>query len=281
MRLRQIQDPIAWFVVPHVASLAGRLDERLIVYYCIDDYASMPDVDAAAVRRMDEDLTRKANVVFVASPTLLEAKRAINPETHVSPHGVDFTHFVRAQNASLPVPADAAALKHPIVGFFGLIERWIDLDLVAYLAEQRPAWSFLMIGRVAIPDAPQRPNLIYLGNRPYEVLPAYGKAFDVAVIPYRLTQQVLAANPIKLREYLAMGKPIVSVSTPEIDRFSEFVTIARSKEEFLERLDDVLARPLSEERGRRQTELASTMTWDATLQRVWVLVGAKLDTPGL
>jgi glycosyltransferase involved in cell wall biosynthesis len=274
-----VRAPVSWFVVPHLAAVAGRLGERLCVYYCIDDYASLPDVDAAAVRAMDDEMTRRADLVFVASETLLEGKRRLNPETHVSPHGVDFDHFVRAQDPALPVPDDVARLPRPIVGFFGLVERWIDLGLVAWLADQRPAWTFLMIGRVAVPDAevPRRPNVVYLGRRPYESLPAYGKVFSAALIPYHLTPQVMNANPIKLREYLAMGKPIVSVSTPEIDRFAAHVRIGRSREELLRALDAAVGAPLGPEQVAAQTALAATMTWDANLRRVMERVERHLE----
>jgi glycosyltransferase involved in cell wall biosynthesis len=272
------RDPITWFVVPHIAPLAGRLGERLIVYYVTDDHASLPDVDVAAVRAMDEELTRKADVVFVASSTLLDAKLKLNPRTYVSPHGVDVAHFARAKDPALPIPDDAAALRRPIVGFFGLIERWIDLDLVAWLAAQRPDFTFLMIGRVAVPEAevPRLPNLKFLGRRPYETLPAYGKAFSAAIIPYRLNSQVLHANPLKLREYLAMGRPIVSVSTPEIDKFAAHVRIGRTREEFLAHLDAAVASGLSEAQLSAQGALVATMTWDASIRRVVEIVEAGL-----
>ena len=282
MRVAGARRPVTWFVVPHLAAVAGELGERLSVYYCIDDYASLPDVDTEAVRLMDESLTRKADVVFVASDTLLERKRAQNPNTHVSPHGVDYDHFVKAQDPALETPADIADLKRPIIGFFGLIERWIELDLVAWLARERPDWTFLMIGRVAVPESevPRLPNIRFIGRRPYETLPAYGKAFTVAMIPYHLTPQVIHSNPIKLREYLAMGKPIVSVSTPEIDKFAELVAIARTREEFLAKLDEAVARGLTPEQVRRQTEVASSMTWDANLRKVIALVEQQLvDRP--
>src|SRR5262249_51120854 len=120
------------------------------------------------------------------------------------------------------------------------------------------------------------PNLHFIGRRPYESLPAYGKAFSAAIIPYHLTQQVINSNPIKLREYLAMGKPIVSVSAPEIDKFADHVAIARTREEFLARLDEAVAKGLSPEQVRRQTELASTMTWDANLRKVITVVEEQL-----
>jgi glycosyltransferase involved in cell wall biosynthesis len=273
-----VRDPISWFVIPHLASVVGRLGERLAVYYCTDDYSSFPDVEAAAVRAMDDETARRADIVFVTSETLRPGKELLNRDVHVAPHGVDAAHFGRAQDPALPVPEDAARLPRPIVGFFGLIERWIDLETVGWLAEQRPEWTFLMIGRVAVPDAevPRRPNIVYLGRRPYESLPAYGKAFTVALIPYVLNSQVLHANPLKLREYLAMGKPIVSVSTPEIDKFAAYVRIGRTREEMLAHLDEAVAHGLTPAQVEAQTALAATMTWDANTRRVLERVEERL-----
>lgn len=270
IRREQIERPILWFMIPHLGMVIGRLGERLSVYYCIDDYAALPDVNPEAVRLMDEESTRKASLVFVASDTLLEAKRRLNTRTYSSPHGVDFTHFARAQDGTLPIPADTADLPRPVIGFFGLIERWIALDLVDYLAEQRPGWTILMIGRVAVPEdaVPRRPNVHFIGKRTYDSLPAYGKQFDAAIIPYHLTQQVIHANPIKLREYLAMGKPIVSVSTPEIDKYKDVVEIAHTREEFLAKLDKVLARPPAPEEIKRRMDRVEPESWEARLSGV-------------
>jgi len=280
MRLHGVKRPLTWFVVPHLSSVVGELDDLFSVYYCIDDYAALPDVDPVAVRAMDDSLTRKADLVFVASATLLESKRALNPNTHVSAHGVDYDHFVKAQDPALAIPDDVAQLqrKGPIIGFFGLIERWIELSLVRYLAEQRPDWTFLMIGRIAVPESevPRLPNIHFTGRRPYETLPAYGKAFTAAIIPYHLTQQVVNSNPLKLREYLAMGKPIVSVSTPEIEKFRDLVSIAHTREEYLAHLDRAVAHGLTAEQIKRQTDAAANMTWDANLTRVMALVEAQL-----
>ena len=260
---------------PHLASVMNELGERRAVYYCIDDYASLPDVNPQAVRALDEESTRKADLVFVASETLLAEKRRLNPRTVVSPHGVDLKHFGSARDPLLAVSTATTGLPRPIVGFFGLIECWIDLDLIDWLAGQRPQWTFLMIGRVAVPPAelPSHPNIHFLGKRPYDELPAYGKLFDAAIIPYRPTRQVYHANPIKLREYLAMGKPIVSVSTPEIDKYADVVEIARSREVFLAKLDEALSRPdgLALQRLTR----VSAEGWDARLEKVLECVATR------
>ena len=280
-----IRAPITWFVVPHLSSVAGRLGEQLCVYYCIDDYAAMPDVNVAAIAAMDEEMTRRADLVFVASETLLSTKRELNPQAHHSPHGVDAEHFARASDESLAVPHDIAHLVHPIVGFFGLVERWIDVELIDYLAERRPNWTFLVIGRVAIPagELPRQANLHFIGKRSYADLPAYGKQFDAAIIPYRLNRQVLHANPLKLREYLAMGKPVVSVGTPEIRKFADVVEIADSREQFLAKLDEVLSRPDSPDDARRRIARVASSSWESRVQEVWAVVAERLaanaDTP--
>jgi glycosyltransferase involved in cell wall biosynthesis len=279
---RGLRGSVAWFMLPHLSSLVGSLGESLSVYYCIDDYAALPDVNEGAVRAMDEDMTRKADLVFVASATLLEAKRRLNPNTHVSPHGVDLGHFALARDDRACLPEDVRDLPRPVIGFFGLIEKWIDLDLVDYLAEQRPGWTFVLIGRVAVPPekVPQRENVRLLGVRPYELLPRYGRGFDVAIIPYRLTQQVINANPIKLREYLAMGKPIVSVSTPEIDKYADVVRVTRSREEFLAQLDAAVAEGHSPAESDRRVARVASEGWDARLRWVLALVdGGSKEAP--
>jgi glycosyltransferase involved in cell wall biosynthesis len=272
-----IRQPIIWFVAPHVASLIGRLGESLSVYYVTDDHASMPDIDRDSMRAMDEKLTREASVVFVASDTLLERKRAMNPNTHYSPHGVDVEHFRRACDPTGRMPDDIRPLRHPIIGFFGLIEHWIDLELVAHLAEQRPAWTFVMIGRVAVSEelVPKLPNLLFLGKRNYEELPDYGSHFDAAIIPYRMTYQVLHANPLKLREYLAMGKPIVSVATPATEAFAEVIEIGRTADEFLAKLDKVIGLPDTPEAIQRRLDRVAASSWDSRVTEVLKLLDAS------
>ncbi len=269
-----IRRPLTWFVIPHLASIVGRLGEQMSVYYCTDDYSAMPGVIERVVRLMDEATTRKANLVFVASETLLEPKLRLNPNTYVSPHGVDVQHFGQAQDCRLPVPVEMAGMSHPIVGFFGLIERWIDLDLIHFLAESRPCWTFVMIGRLAAPaeELQRLPNVHFLGKRAYEDLPIYGKQFDVGILPYHLNRQVIHANPLKLREYLAMGKPVVSVSTNEIDKYADVVEIAHSHEEFLGKLDVVLSRPSTPAEIQRRLDRVAAESWDARLERVLTIV---------
>jgi glycosyltransferase involved in cell wall biosynthesis len=273
-----IRRPVTWFHIPHVSYLAGRLGERLAAYYCTDNYVAYPGVDPAAVRAMDEETTSRADVVFVTSDTLLDAKRALNPNTHVSPHGVEADHFARARDPNLPVPADVAGLPGPVVGFFGLIEKFIDLDLIDYLAAARPHWTFLLIGRVAVPDAdvPKQPNVHFIGRRPYDQLPAYGKVFDAAIIPYRAGAWSHHANPLKLREYLAMGTPVVAVDTPQTRKFADVVAVAGTREEFLAKLDAALAGPPAPADTDRRIARVAAESWSARADRVLDVLSAAL-----
>jgi len=268
---------ISWFAVPHPGMLAGTLGESLKVYYCIDDYAALPDVDAAAVTSMDAHLLRAADQVFVASARLLETKQTLNPTALHAPHGVDVDLFRQAGDPALDIADGAKGLSHPIIGFYGLIEAWIDLDLIAYVAARRPDWTFLMIGRLAVDAGPlrDRSNVIFAGPQPYETLPRWAKAFDVAIIPYRMTQQVINSNPLKLREYLATGKPIVAVSAPEIDRFAHCVRIAKTPEDFLRQIQSALTNDSAADKAARMNAVAD-MSWEARIDKVVRVVEGRL-----
>jgi glycosyltransferase involved in cell wall biosynthesis len=260
---------LSWFAVPHPGFLADAFGEAAVIYYCIDDYAALPDVDARLVSAMDAHLTSRADQVFVASQMMLKKKRRQKPSTVLAPHGVDVSLFRTASDPQLAMAAGARDLPRPVIGFYGLIEEWIDLDLIGHIAERRPQWTFLMIGRVAVDPGrlAALPNVEFAGPQPYRSLPAWAKAFDVAIIPYRLTPQVMNSAPLKLREYLATGKPVVAVSAPEIERFSGLVRIAHGPEQFLRAIEDALAHDTDAERARR-LEATSTMSWDARVDEV-------------
>lgn len=268
---------ISWFVLPHPGFMAKRLNEALCVYYCIDDYAAHPGVDAARIDAADRALTAAADIVFVAPPALLASKQRQNPATVFAPHGVDVDLFARAMDPATPVPERARALPGPVVGYFGSIAEWIDVELIAWLAAARPTWSFLLVGHafVDITALQALPNVTLAGPQPYESLPGWARAFDVAIIPYRMNQQVRNANPLKLREYLATGRPIVSVSNPEIERFAEWVRIASGREAFLTAIEAAL---VPEPPGAAKARLASvaSMTWEGRVADVMATVGAHL-----
>jgi len=269
LRAVGIQRRISWFAVPHPGFLAGRLGEEFCVYYCIDDYAAHPGVDPELIGRRDEALSRAADLQFVAPPALLARKRELNPRTVYSPHGVDVDLFRRASEAGTELPAAARDLPGPVIGYIGSLHEWIDLDLIAWLARQRPQWTFLLVGHAAADVSELRalPNVRLAGAQPYATLPQWAKAFDVAIIPYRMNRQVANSNPLKLREYLATGKPVVSVHNPEIEKFSRWVRIARDREEYLRALESALAEDTPQAAAERIAAVAD-QTWDRRVDTV-------------
>jgi glycosyltransferase involved in cell wall biosynthesis len=268
---------VSWFAVPHPGFLANAFGEAAVVYYCIDDYAALPDVDARAVAEMDAHLTNRADQVFVASSRMLEAKRGVKPETVLAPHGVDVALFRTASDPRLDIAPAARDLPRPVIGFYGLIEEWIDLDLVAELARRRPRWTFLMIGRLAVDAGPLKamPNVVFAGHQPYRSLPHWAKAFDVAIIPYRLTRQVVNSAPLKVREYLATGTPVVAVPAPEIERHAGLVRLASGPEQFIIEIEDALRTDTGADRARR-IDATSAMTWDARISEVVDVVERRI-----
>lgn len=274
---------ISWFVVPHPGFLAGKFGDDFLVYYCIDDYAAHPGVDVELIRAADRALTKAADQLFVASPKLVEEKRELNPGVAFSPHGVDFDLFRAASDPATPLAPSAARLNHPVIGFFGVFGDWIDKDLVSFMAKARPAWTFLVVGRVAtdISRLQPLPNVVFAGPQPYDSLPGWAKAFDVAVIPHLADHPwVRAANPLKLREYLATGKPVVSVPTPEINRFSDWVNIANTHQEFLAAVEHALQ--TDTEQGRQaRWDAVKGMSWERRVEEVWAIVEEGLRRKSL
>ena len=257
--------PVLWFVVPHVSYLPRLQRDCRTVYYCIDKYAALPGVDVEAVAAMDATLTKTADLLFVASEKLCADKRRQRPDAIFSPHGVDFDLFSQAADRrGGDRPADLPPWQGPIVGFFGLLESWIDLQLLAHVAQHRPDWLIVLIGHEAVDVGPLRKqsNVILIGRKPFAELAGYGRFFDVGLLPYKLTEQVINSNPIKLREYLAMGKPVVSVRFPHAEGFGSLVYLADSYDEFVIAIDRALR---EDDDGLRRARIESVRdtTWAA------------------
>jgi glycosyltransferase involved in cell wall biosynthesis len=245
--------------VPNSVDVVGNLGEQLVVYYCVDEYSEFTGADRSKVLELERRLMEKADLVVVSASRLYETKRTCNANTIMITHGVDVDHFRTACLEETPVPDDAAALPGPVIGFYGLIEDWVDLEVIRHMATARPGWSFLMIGEVKTDTSALRklPNVHFPGRRAYQSLPGYCKKFDIAVLPFVVNELTLAANPLKLREYLAAGLPVVATPLPEVQKLGDLVRAATTPEEFLAQCDALL------DSGRRGPDLAVSRQMDA------------------
>lgn len=269
--------PIYWVYMPHFAPALRALDKSALVYYCVDDYASQPLVDPAMIRAMERDILEQADAVFAVSDELVKDKAAVNANTHLSRHGVDYELFSKASQSGLEVPADIASIPGPVAGYFGLIEEWIDMDLVEHLARAMPDVSFVYIGRVVYDTTRFRRlgNVHFLGPRAYHELPGYLKAFDACMLLYRPGGFSKHANPKKLREYLAGGKAVVSVRLGEVEQYRDVVRIADTYDEYVAHLRAALADDSPERVAARQAAVASE-SWEAKVDRIGGIVAQSI-----
>ena len=261
---------ISIFFVPHPGHFARTLGEDLSVYYCIDEYAQLPWADKAAVERHDRDLMANSDVVFLCSKKLLEERSSIRKDLIYSPHGVDAQLFGQAMNEDVEVPGPLRGIGAPVIGYFGSISSWIDIDLVARAARERPNWHFVLLGMVSTDVTALRAlqNVMMPGPVAYLALPQWARAFDVCIAPYLPNQQVLNANPLKIREYLATGRPVVSIWLPEGEPFADVVRFVRDRDRFVAAIEDALAEGTEANQERRVAAVRDS-TWDARGESVF------------
>jgi glycosyltransferase involved in cell wall biosynthesis len=258
-----------WTFLPNTAPYVGTLGEEAAIYYCVDEWSMFSYLNREQTVAAERALLGKVDAVFAINNALAEAKRKVNPRTFVSPHGVDHTLFSRALAADTVEPADIASLPHPRLGFYGTLQDWVDFELIAHVARVRPHWQIVLIGQqlADVSAIASLPNVHLLGQKKHDELPAYCKAFDVGLIPYKIDERMTFVNPLKLREYLSAGLPVVSTPVPEVARFSNLARVAATKEEFVTACEQAL-KEISPEQRRARSEAMKNETWSARVAQV-------------
>jgi glycosyltransferase involved in cell wall biosynthesis len=266
MRSLGFQRPINWVFNPTAGVVAGALGEDRLIYHCVDEFSAFTGVASNAIADLEEQLLRKADLVIVSSELLYLAKVQKNPRTVLVRHGVDYSHFRRALEAQTPIPPEIAQLPRPVIGFFGLIADWVDTELMVRVAQRFPAASLVILGKATtdVLSLEGLPNVYLLGRKPYHDLPGYCKGFDVALMPFRINQLTLNSNPLKVREYLAAGLPVVSTPIPEVEVLG-LCRIAASPENFLREVEAALANPGP---SWQRSDAIRHESWEARLNEI-------------
>ncbi|MEW6095388.1 MAG: glycosyltransferase [bacterium] len=281
IRLR-FKKPILWTYSPPTTSLIGRLNEKLVVYHCVDELSATPRIPAYSILKMEEELLKKADLVFTTSKSLYEKKKMFNQNTYYMPNVADVTHFMTALG-DLSIPEDIANIKHPIIGFIGAIASYkLDLELIKYIALRHHEWSIVLIGDVAegeneegIEELEAITNIFMLGGKRYESLPSYIKAFDVCILPNKINEYTKNMFPMKFFEYLATGKPIVLTQLPAINEYSKICYIAKDKEGFVQYIEQALMED-NLQLSKKRIEIAKENTWEVRIEEMSKLVEEKL-----
>ncbi len=274
---QEFQAPVQWFYDPMaVTAFAGHLNERAVVYDCMDELSLFRGAPPELVRR-ERELLSLADLVFAGGPRMWEAKRQLNPNCFCFGCGVDHEHFGQARLPAAALPPEVRDLPGPVFGYIGVVDERIDYDLLAKLADAT-AGSVVIVGpstKVDPATFPQRRNLHWLGGRDYSQLPAYAACFTVSLMPFAMNEATRFINPTKALEYMATGRPIVSSPVPDVVRqFSEVVLIGRDHDEFIDACERA-ARAPDPGRIERGLALAQRNSWESIVNQ---LEGHLADT---
>jgi len=270
---------VLWYYTPMALAFTDHLSPVAVVYDCMDELSAFAHAPAD-LRRREGDLMRRASVVFTGGQSLYEAKRGSHANVHAFPSSVDVAHFARARQITAE-PEDQAPVGRPRLGFFGVIDERMDIDLVGGVAAARPDWHIVLVGPVVKIDPaqlPRRSNIHYLGPKTYDQLPHYIAGWDVALLPFARNEATRFISPTKTPEYLAAGKPVVSTSIRDVVRpygQSGLVRIADDVDTFVAACEaamgeDAIARQRAADAFLRQT------SWDGTWMRMRLLVEAAI-----
>jgi hypothetical protein len=267
-----------WTFLPNIGEYIGTLGESSVVYYCADEWSKFNYVDGEKIAAAEKQLCQRANIVFATAQSLVDSKRPYNPHTYLASHGVDHALFASALDPRTVVPPEIARLPRPVLGFYGTIQDWIDFDLLIFLARRHPEWSIVLLGnRMAdVSQLKQRHNIHVLERCAHADLPRYCKGFSVGLIPYVLNERILHVNPIKLREYLSAGLPVVSTSLPECARFPTHCACAKTREEFEAAVQSALSRDTPQLRQLRSDAMRAE-NWESKVEHLSTVIKNVLN----
>lgn len=279
MAMERLTDYVLWYYTPMALEFSDHLAPAAVVYDCMDELSAFAHAPAALKDR-EAELMRVASLVLTGGQSLYEAKRGQHPSVHAFPSSVDVEHFARARRLT-DDPPDQAVVPRPRLGFFGVIDERMDIELLAGVADARPDWQLVLLGPVVKIDSsklPRRPNIHYLGAKTYQELPHYVAGWDVALLPFARNEATRFISPTKTPEYLAAGKPVVSTTIRDVVRpyaHLGLVRIADTVDEFVAACEGALREDASERLRKADVFLRQT-SWDGTWARMRSLVDAAL-----
>jgi hypothetical protein len=265
----RMDNPIIWVACPAACGTAIKVNNGMLVYQRTDRFEEYPNVDLEIIRECDQKLKALADLTLFVNSTLYEKESSQCRNALFLDHGVDYDMFAAAEQNSYK-PEEMAGVPKPIVGFFGAIDdHTFDMTFVEKVVDLLPQMSFVFVGGASsdITALRKRRNVWLLGQKPYDQIPHYGKFFDVAIMPWRQTRWIEVCNPIKLKEYLALGKPVVSVPFTELQKYLDVVYEAKSPEHFAKCIEMALAEDGPEHIAARRKKVEKA-TWDSKAQLV-------------
>ena len=266
---QNIEDFVLWFYTPMAMDFSAHLQPLTTIFDCMDELSAFKNAPPELIEN-ERRLLEKADLVFTGGQSLYEAKKDKHKRVFAFPSSIDAAHFRQARDMEQEQePDDQQSIASPRLGYCGVIDERIDIQLLDEAARLRPDWQFVMIGpvvKISEEDLPRRENIHYLGGKNYQELPAYLSGWDVALMPFALNESTKHISPTKTPEYLAAGKPVVSTPIRDVVRpYGELglVHIAATAEEFVAACEKALDEN-SNERIKQADEFLAQISWDKT-----------------
>lgn len=281
-----IEDYICWYYTPMARNFTRNLQPAAVVYDCMDELSAFRGAPPG-LTRAEEELFSIADLVFTGGQSLYESKRSRHPSVHLFPSSIDAKHFAKARRPQNDA-VDQSSIPHPRLGYCGVIDERMDVELLTEMAKSRPDWQFIMVGpvvKISDADLPKRENIHYLGSKQYSDLPSYLSGWDVALLPFARNESTRFISPTKTPEYLAAGRPVISTAITDVVRpygDSGLVSICDTAAQFIDAAERSLSRDLSkeEERLRQVDAFLARSSWDRTfsdMRRLIINVATDKD----
>jgi len=283
--------PILWLLRPYQADQIGRYGEQLVVYHVTDEYSAYPSVtDPHAFRRTEERLLRRADLVIVTAPGLIASRRPFNPHIYLVPNAVDYDGFQLRLSQPPALPDLMAALGRPRIGYVGALNEKVDYNLLAEVARARPHWQLVLVGLRDLASEPHKADVLdglanvhWLGAVPVSEVPHAIAGLDVCLLPYERNPWTANIDSLKLYEYLACGKPVVSTDVPTAHIFDReaaeaglpLVRVADTAEAFVAHIEAALAREDPNAAAVRR-RVAAANTWEQRVAQIEELLSQAL-----
>ena len=262
-----IERPRRWYYTPLALPWSDHVPAETVVYDCMDELTGFRNAPQE-LHRLEPELLARADIVFTGGHGLYDAKRRRHHNVHAFPSAVDVGHFARARGV-VADPDDQAPLGRPRIGYYGVIDERMDLDLLRAIARARPAWSIVLIGpivKISTSDIPALRNIYWLGPKPYAQLPAYLGGWDVAIMPFAHNDATAFISPTKTPEYLAGGRPVVSTAIRDVVKpygEKELARIADTPRDFVAAIEAALVEDRRAAQAAADAFLAG-ISWDRT-----------------